>query len=172
MTQFSRKSSGFSLIEILLVLVVVAVLATLALPAYGYLLQKARMAVCIANLRTLHLGLNSYLQDNQTIWPQMDEAFSAEAPERDIFLWWEKILEPYGVPRKSWVCPTVASISERDDFSGSYSVTQFDEYPGTAYRWKQPWVVEREGSHGLKSGPMLLMSDGTVLEALGMMPNQ
>ncbi len=40
----------------------------------------------------------------------------------------------------------------------------FDEYPNTAFRWKQPWALERMGAHGISRGGNLLMPDGTIQE--------
>lgn len=58
---------GFSLIELLVVLVIVAALAGLLLPAIRMARDSARELVCASNLRQIGLGVSLYLHDNDQI---------------------------------------------------------------------------------------------------------
>lgn len=146
-------------------MVIVALLATLAMPLYGVLRMKAASAACMSNLRTISLGLHGYLQDHNMVWPQMPpEGIEGETARSK---WWEETLTPYGVGHKYWICPS-DTIGMKDDekpenFTSSYVLTQFDEIPDSAFRWSQPWAVERGGFHGgANVGPNMLMPDGTI----------
>lgn len=157
---------GFTLIEVLMVTVIVALLATVSMPLYGILRAKAGMAACMGNLRIIGLGLNGFMQDHNMVWPQLPpDNFSNETQRSQ---WWEDTLKPYGVDHKHWICPTDtygAKSDEQQQFFSSYAVTQFDEFPNSAFRWKQPWAVERGGFHGGSNvGPNMLMPDGTIIQ--------
>ena len=171
-----RLTSGFTLIELLIAMSIAALLVTITVPVYGYLKAKAAGAVCAGNLRVLGTALNAYMIDHDRIWPQQPEGgFSREADE---WHWWEETLKPYDMAQNHWICPADddrASVSPKNrgrdtDFSGSYLVTDFDAEPGAAFRWKQPWAVERGGFHGQKAGPNLLMPDGSIQQGISLPP--
>ncbi len=155
---------GFTLLEVLLVLVIVVFVAALVLPNYGQWLARAQEARCISNLRSLHVGLGSYLNDNQDVWPQ------GPPPEADAewSRFWITTLEPYGVTLRTWQCPTILGMiraGENDGQFGPESIhyipTMFDPTPGVARRWPtQPWLVERADAHG--NGALLLFTDGSI----------
>jgi len=157
-------SRAFTLIEMLMVLVIMALLVTMTIPVYGVLRAKAGMAGCIGNLRVIGSGLNNYMLDHNMVWPQMPQGNFNDEIQRSK--WWETTLESSGVIHKNWICPNdKQSINwdSRDEFRSSYAVTQFDEFPSSAFRWKQPWVIERGGFHGTGNvGPNMYMPDGTI----------
>ncbi|MCE9520447.1 MAG: type II secretion system GspH family protein [Verrucomicrobia bacterium] len=165
-------SSGFTLIELLLVMTIVALLLTISFPAFSYLKNRAANAACTANLRGIGTGLTLYLQDHDNIWPQVPE--SVFDREQDESMWWEATLREYGVARKDWICPAdtlqkqPGRVQNKDEFISSYAVTLFDELPQTAYRWKQPWVIERGSPHGSLNGPNMVMPDGSIAQGLAM----
>ena len=161
-----KARRGFSLLEALIVIVIVALLATLSIPFYGSLRQKAGLAGCLSNMRIVGLGLNGYMQENNMVWPQIPPAGFGSDEQRS--LWWEGQLKPFGVDQKHWICPNDVtpqnSQLNNTDFVSSYMVCPFDELPNTAFRWKQPWVIERSGAHGPTRGANILMPDGTIQE--------
>ena len=172
MKSHQKSHRGFTLVEVLLVIVIIALLITISQPIYSYLRGKASQAVCMANLKLIGLGLNIYMQDHEMVWPQMPtEPF---ARDEDESAWWEATLKPYGVDRKHWKCPTdqdslknSGKEANNDEFVSSYLVTQFDEFPNTAFRWsEQPWVMEAGAPHGTKNGTNLLMADGSIVPGL------
>ncbi len=166
-----RPSKGFTLIELLLVVCILALLATISFPLFGVLRKKAGLAGCIGNMRLIGVSLNVYLQEHNMTWPQ--EPTTGFTSETDMWRWWEATMKDYGVDKKHWICPSDASANSEqnlvgDTFYGSYIPTNFDEYPNTAFRWKQPWLIERAGFHGGSRGPNVLMPDGSVIEGISL----
>jgi prepilin-type N-terminal cleavage/methylation domain-containing protein len=58
------NQSGFTLIEMLIVIAIVGLLASIAFPYYGQYKQRAYDVHARANLKTLWLTCNLYWQDN------------------------------------------------------------------------------------------------------------
>jgi type IV pilus assembly protein PilE len=59
-----RNDSGFTLIELMIVLVVVAILASFAIPSYIEQIHKSRRADAIRTLGQLQLGLERWRAEN------------------------------------------------------------------------------------------------------------
>ncbi len=137
--------------ELLLVVAIMALLATLMIPLYGYFKRRAQDAVCMGNLRSLHAALSSYLTDHGEVWPQYPNTDDSSGGDSTKDKWWYETLKPYGPTRKTWICPShpVDSATENDpqNYDSSYLPTPFGPEQNIAYRWKQPWVVEIGGFH-------------------------
>ena len=61
------KKKGFTLMEILVVVVIIGVLATLGIPAYQKTIEDSRARVCGENLKALSFALNAYAMDHDTM---------------------------------------------------------------------------------------------------------
>lgn len=61
-----RKQSGFTLIELMVVIAIIAILATAGLSAYGWYLKKARDATRIEDLRALNSIVQASMTSNGT----------------------------------------------------------------------------------------------------------
>lgn len=73
-----RKKSGFTLIELMVVLAVIATLLTLALPSYFSSLEKSREAVLQQNLALLRDTLDKYYGDKGKYPAALDELVSTK----------------------------------------------------------------------------------------------
>ena len=179
--RFKAGLAGISILEILLVVSILAIIASLAIPAYGMFRRKAEDAVCMSNLRSLHAGFSSYLQDHAFVWPQNPYANKPDSetqgdetdPEAK---WWYEQLKDYGPTRETWLCPSErAGFVEDNDpnhFDMSYVPTSFDETQNRAYFWaNQPWLIERGGFHdqGLAN---LVMPDGSMRKDKSPVPSK
>lgn len=156
-------SHGFSLVELLAAIAILMLLAAVVIPNYGRWMTTAAQTRCMANLRSLHVGLGSYLNDNQNIWPQ--------GPPPDAggewSAFWLRTLEPVGITPKTWQCPSITAMMRESkgqqfhEASIHYMPTMFDAIPGTAYRWPtQPWLIERADAHG--NGALISFTDGSI----------
>ena len=67
----SRSSQAFTLIEILVVVVILAILATLLLPAVGKGMEKAAMAVDLNNMRQIGQGISAFTGENNGRLPNI-----------------------------------------------------------------------------------------------------
>ncbi len=170
--QRPAPDKGYTLLEMLIVIVIISILFTLGLPTYAYLRKKMQDTVCMRNLRILHGGFIGYMMDHDMVWPQMPAQYRYSATEKNYYRWWRDTMKEYDIEKEHWICladsKSNAALEKEgnDDFVGSYVPTEFDELPNTANRWRMPWVVERGENHGSSYGPNTLMPDGTIVKGI------
>lgn len=142
---------------------ILAILSALIFVGANTLIQRAEKPACITNLKNLHLGLSTYLIDNQR-WPQVPEGVELDSPQESA--WWRATLAPYGMVEKSWTCPTLRRTAKERNMEQAlkenhYVPSLFDEFAATPYRWpKMPWAMEVGNNHG--AGLLIIMMDGSV----------
>ena len=61
-----KSSRGFTLIELMIAVVIVAILAAVALPAYDVYIRQAKMQEATALLAANRVRMEQYFQDNRT----------------------------------------------------------------------------------------------------------
>lgn len=61
--------AGFTLIELMIVVVILGILSAIAIPKYRDITESARYAACRSNLRNIAGGLNMYLAENNQYPP-------------------------------------------------------------------------------------------------------
>lgn len=64
-----KKSSGFTLIEILVVIAIIGILASILFPVFSRARERARCVSCVSNLQQLSLALFQYTQDYDGLLP-------------------------------------------------------------------------------------------------------
>lgn len=156
---------GFTLLELAVVVLVVGILAVLSFPVISGLRARAQRVQCVANLKTLSIGANLYVQQNG-VWPQIHPVGADESQE-DFANAWIAALEPFSVPRKSWICPTIQGLLQDPDYAQpgngriDYIATPFDDKPTSPHEWpRQPWFIETGDVHG--NGNLMIFTDGSV----------
>lgn len=58
-----RKSGGFTLIEVMIVVLIIGLLATIAMPAFARARARARTNVCINNLRQIMSAIEQWAME-------------------------------------------------------------------------------------------------------------
>lgn len=59
-------NKGFTLIEVMIVVAIIAILASLAVPAYTDYIKRGKIQEATANLSDMRVKLEQYFQDNRT----------------------------------------------------------------------------------------------------------
>jgi general secretion pathway protein G len=65
MRKHCTKSAGFTLIELMIVMAIIGILATLAIPSYVTAVKHAREAVLKEDLHVMRAAIDSYTMDKQ-----------------------------------------------------------------------------------------------------------
>ena len=159
--QRKRHEAGFTLLEILVVLLVIAILSLLIIPNYSRIVGAAQEVICASHMRSIRVALGNYLTDHGNVWPQPDPGLEGDA----LRSFWLQTLKPYGISENTWQCPTIRHAlraeGQTGDFGMHYVPTQFDATPNIANRWTtQPWLIEAANAHG--KGALICFPDGTV----------
>ena len=63
MRKLMHRSKGFTLIELMIVILIIAILVGIAIPVYIAAQNNARKRTCQANLRTIDGAINTYYAD-------------------------------------------------------------------------------------------------------------
>jgi prepilin-type N-terminal cleavage/methylation domain-containing protein len=158
---------GVTLLEIVIVVVVIGILATLLIPVLSTTKSRAQRVQCMGNLRSLYAATELYIQQNGS-WPQIP-INDSDSAEQDYAKAWMAALAPFGLTQKNWICPTIQDQLHNPDFSQSenvrvdYVATIFDDKPTSPHQWpQQPWFIEAGDVHG--NGNLIIFTDGSVAD--------
>lgn len=162
-SRLSTSSSGFTLLEILTVMLVIGILATMLLPAFSYLKGRGEGIGCQSNLRSLYAAASAHVTDKGD-WPQIPSTGTSKPPYARA---WIRALREYGLAEQNWVCPTVQRMMKRPDLLDpknarvDYLPTPFAPGARTPYKFSNhPWFMERGDVHG--DGNLVMLASGAV----------
>lgn len=117
----SYARSGFTLIEVLVVMAIIALLAALTFGSYGHVRENGRSATCQNNLHQMALAMQQYVQDYDGKYPNNH---LENKP-------WEYELSAYLKDPRVFKCPSLVGLSL--------------SYPGPPdgfnYEYNAPWLT-------------------------------
>jgi general secretion pathway protein G len=73
MRKMRQREAGFTLIELMIVMFIIGILATLAIPSFKGALKHAREAVLKEDLLTMRSAIDSYTMDKQKAPQSLDD---------------------------------------------------------------------------------------------------
>jgi prepilin-type N-terminal cleavage/methylation domain-containing protein len=139
-TRISPEPSGFTLIEVLAVVVIIGILAALSLPLLGRMRERGAMAEDLNNLVQIGRAISLFTQDNNGRIPNRNVPVPGTGnPERESFMEAvDRMMTPDGrfdsnsiynwQRRKLWFSPKFAQMPRGQTFNKN---SQY--YWGTAY---------------------------------------
>ena len=93
-------ATGFTLVELLVVVAILAILAAMLLPVFARARNRARRTACLSNLRQLSSAMSMYVQDFDEVLPRW--AYPGAAPCAMV---WSQGLMPYHREINLYFCP-------------------------------------------------------------------
>ncbi len=164
----SRRAQAFTILEVLVVVVIVAILASMLLPVYSNFTARMEEARCLANLRSLYIAASGYLQANGS-WPQIPVTLLSDEP-KTYARSWVSALAPFGAPHSTWICPSIQrtfhipmdALEKEENYRIDFFATPFDDNPASPRQSPtHPWFLEKSGVHS--RGNLVILANGATL---------
>lgn len=112
-----RHSHGFTLVEMLLVLVILAVLAAIVIPKFSGRSQQAKITAAQSQIASIELALDSYEVDTGA-YPQGNAGLNSLVDEPTGTQNWKGPYLKKGVPLDPWGAPYVYSFPGKNNAKG------------------------------------------------------
>jgi prepilin-type N-terminal cleavage/methylation domain-containing protein len=110
------QCSGFTLVELLMVISIIGLLTAIVLPAIASVKAEAHSTQCLSNLRQMYTAISSFRAANKDVLP-IAAPLQGDAIDPDFVLLADRLSKI--IPRESGVCFCPADHSEESQFIGS-----------------------------------------------------
>lgn len=156
-----RKTQGFSLMEMLVVISIITMLIALILPSLGRARFNARESQCASNWRQWSIASQAYANDNGGWLPRHDISLGIGLNVWGVGDGLLPAMRNYGVQPSMWYCPLIAqsdlpwwmspyklneSLIEKEDGDGIMAHAQ-SFFPGMTMT-QVMWWVPRKANNG------------------------
>lgn len=136
----SLTAQGFTLIEILVVIVILGVLATLLLPVLQSVREKSSLPGCMTNLRNFGVAFQLYSNENNGIMPYSSRTTNSDGTIAATG--WQTSIDPYvevtfsdarslpfaAARRTIWACPAEKDKTTKSgsaELANNYALNKF-----------------------------------------------
>ena len=126
----SKHKSGFTLIEVLVVVAIIGVLAALLFPVFASAREKARASSCLSNYHQIGIAIQMYAQDSDDKTPANGGSFSGLIEDS----------VPYIRSSAVFICPDDYD-REEEKRAGSYRVPSLYQGKPLSCGWENPYVA-------------------------------
>ena len=113
---------GFTLIEMMIVVVVIAVLAAIALPAYQNQVRKSRRAAAEAHLMDIAARQQTYLMDKRDSYAGTVAALGISTPS-DVASFYTITVTPAAGPPPTFTATAVATGDQVNDLGSGVNLS-------------------------------------------------
>lgn len=111
MNRMTKREPGFTLVELMIVMLIIGILAAIAIPSYTASIRNAREAVLREDLHVMRQAIDSYTMDKgqapQSLDDLVQSGYLKEIP-----------IDPETATAESWVPDTDDSVESVDQTSG------------------------------------------------------
>ena len=164
---FDFMKRGFTLTELLIVIVIIAALAGIVFPIGMSVKRKAQGVTCMSKLKDLGVGLEGYLFDHNDVMPPW--FIGRKSRSEDAAVLEVELLLYLGDDKFAFKCP-----SDHEHFKESGSSYFWNENLSNLRRTRLtlmgaradsamiPLIFDKEAYHGKKNGVNFLYSDQSV----------
>lgn len=171
MKMLRKSAQAFSLLELMVVITIIALLATMSMPAYSLWVTKARMTKDVSNQKQILTALRLFAFDNEGTFPVGEEAGSQFGTSTEAFahlieetdLGTEEIFFTQGNPDKTLPPNNDGELVEEEncmsyvlgltDTSPARSPIVADEMEGPgSYGENHPWLNSKKAVVGYVGG--------------------
>ncbi len=131
------RFSGFSLVELLVVITIIGILISLLLPALSAAREDSRQAICLSNLHELGQATTEYTTESNNIYPD-HRSNEAEALYASTEPSWAGTMAYWPVDYRKEIGPYLAASANATQWSPNFGVFYCPDMLDASYLFTHP----------------------------------